>query len=93
MLSEGSCPGDPGEAAALAVPTQEFVATVAGDRQVGAARSAAPPGTVASEALGADGRPWLCGSAWLVAFQTSSVGRVINAADAVGGRPKGAATV
>ena len=23
---------------------------------------------------GADGQPWLCGSAWLVAFQSSSVG-------------------
>jgi hypothetical protein len=37
-LSEGSCPGDVGEAAALVLAIQKFVANGVGDRQRGAAR-------------------------------------------------------
>jgi len=46
----------------------------------------APPKCCIAEA---DGQPWPCRSAWLVAFPTSSVGSVIDAADAAAGSPKG----
>jgi hypothetical protein len=68
-LAELSSPGDAGEAAALALATQEFVAN-------GGGRSwSAPPQRCIA---GADGQPWPCRWAWLVAFRRSSLRRLFR---------------
>jgi hypothetical protein len=66
-MSGRSSPGDAGEAAALVLAAQEFVAN-------GGRRSwSAPPECCIA---GADGQPWRCRSAWLLAFQRSSEGQL-----------------
>jgi hypothetical protein len=64
-LSGGSSLGGAREAAALVLATQEFVAN-GGER---------PPSSAPTECCiaRADGQPWPCRSAWLVAFRTRSL--------------------
>jgi hypothetical protein len=52
--------------------------TMEGDRQVGR-----PPSACCIAR--ADGQPWPCRSAWLVAFRTSSLGRVKRLAETAAG--------
>jgi hypothetical protein len=63
-LSEGSCPGDAAETAALVLAIEEFVASV------GVAVISAPGECCIA---GADGQSWPCRSAWRVAFGSGSL--------------------
>jgi hypothetical protein len=65
VLSERSSPGDAGEAAALVLAIQEFVANG------GRLPWSAPPECCIA---GADVQPWPCRSAWLLAFRRRSLG-------------------
>jgi hypothetical protein len=58
VVSKGSCPGDAGEAAAVVLATQEFVANGVGRRSDRRHRSAASPGRTGSRGRVGRRRSW-----------------------------------
>jgi hypothetical protein len=70
-LSEGSCPGEAGEAAALVLATQEFVASRVGRRSGRRRQSAASPGRTGS-------RGGVRRRGWWRPLQNSSSGRSLR---------------